>query len=167
MGPCLLGWCLFGCATPPPPPVADVPLPSSETVVDWESKLILKQVLPPVMDDPIPVAGGDGEDNNNNIEDNNTNIEDGNHEDDNIDNDNNEHDSHHQAARSYAARRPKVDIVLPTEEVCEICLEDFLADDVIAWSAHEACHHVYHKDCLLEWLAQGRSGACPICRVEF
>jgi hypothetical protein len=183
-GPCLLGSCLFGCPAPPPPPgVADVPTtPSRRETVDWESKLIFKQVLPPVVDDPIPVSGGDGEDHHNtniedgntNIEDDNTNIDDGtiedgnNIEDANHENDNHEHDSHHhQAARSYAARRPKVDIVLPTEEVCEICLEDFRADDAIAWSAHEACHHVYHKDCLLEWLAQGRSGACPICRVEF
>jgi hypothetical protein len=156
--PCMLGSCLFGCRSQGnlvQEPAVEVP---PGEAVDWESKLILKQVLPPV-NKTVSLSTGSGEGGSNNEVDNNGDGSD-NNEDDNNDNTN-------QAELSYGASRPKVDIVLPTDEVCEICLDDFVADDTIAWSGNEACHHVYHKDCLLEWLAQGRSGACPICRVEF
>eukprot|EP00816_Leptocylindrus_hargravesii_P001159 CAMPEP_0196816836 /NCGR_PEP_ID=MMETSP1362-20130617/57243_1 /TAXON_ID=163516 /ORGANISM="Leptocylindrus danicus, Strain CCMP1856" /LENGTH=214 /DNA_ID=CAMNT_0042194305 /DNA_START=69 /DNA_END=716 /DNA_ORIENTATION=- len=43
---------------------------------------------------------------------------------------------------------------------CSICLTEFKVSEEVASSTH--CTHMFHADCLLEWLA-GHDG-CPICR---
>jgi len=58
---------------------------------------------------------------------------------------------------------------------CVICFEDFLKDDVIVWSNDSSCHHIYHKECMVSYLAQNAQrkitsplditdNACPTCR---
>lgn len=44
---------------------------------------------------------------------------------------------------------------------CAICLESF--SDGILSRVLTACNHVYHKDCIDEWLSKGEY-CCPICR---
>jgi hypothetical protein len=142
--------------SPPPPPARNyerpasvappvhgrqrvlVPLPPRTARVTaratWTSKLICKLVLPPI-DEEVQLTGGG--------------------------------DLQQQQMRdelSYRTSHPKTDIVLPTREVCEICLDDFSVGDEIAWSHNAACHHVFHQDCLLDWLEQGTSNDCPVCR---
>lgn len=47
-----------------------------------------------------------------------------------------------------------------TERECMICMEEFAAGDSVAWSIH--CDHVFHDDCLTEWLMKHDN--CPYCR---
>jgi len=36
---------------------------------------------------------------------------------------------------------------------CIICFEDFVKDDVIVWSENLLCSHIYHKECMVHYLA--------------
>ena len=42
---------------------------------------------------------------------------------------------------------------------CIICMEDFKVDDEVIFLP---CLHIFHKDCILEWL--NRHDDCPICK---
>lgn len=42
---------------------------------------------------------------------------------------------------------------------CSICYDNILPDNALS---HLACGHIFHKDCLAEWLK--RSKSCPECR---
>ena len=55
------------------------------------------------------------------------------------------------------------------EDVCPICLDNFEVDDVVMWSRynHGSCSHVFHEDCLLQWLLEQRENECPSCRACF
>ena len=56
------------------------------------------------------------------------------------------------------------------EANCSICLLDYQINDAIVQSAAneetEYCRHVFHYDCMLLWLVQGKK-RCPICRHWF
>lgn len=53
---------------------------------------------------------------------------------------------------------------------CGICLLPYEEGDRILQSAAdeeaEVCSHVYHVDCMMQWLARGRK-QCPLCRSWF
>ena len=49
--------------------------------------------------------------------------------------------------------------------VCDICLLDFEAGDIVAWSTNPRCDHAYHSDCICDWLM--RQPTCPSCRQEY
>lgn len=44
---------------------------------------------------------------------------------------------------------------------CAICLENF--DTLSEVKQLPICHHIFHTNCLTEWLA--RHGNCPMCRT--
>lgn len=49
---------------------------------------------------------------------------------------------------------------------CNICLLEYEVGDIVVWSRRpHGCHHVFHEDCLLDWLQ--RKPTCPNCRQEF
>jgi hypothetical protein len=50
----------------------------------------------------------------------------------------------------------------PKQE-CSICMEGFEVGDKVSFSPAEGCHHVFHHDCLRQWLL--RKADCPCCRV--
>ena len=52
--------------------------------------------------------------------------------------------------------------------LCAICLDHYSLGDTLVWSANAECSHVYHRDCLITYLAhsQGDSHPCPTCRRE-
>jgi len=67
---------------------------------------------------------------------------------------------------------------------CVICFEQFEKDDMIVWSEDPTCHHVYHQDCMVHFLASnaernmtGRArrtnildvthNPCPTCRKNY
>ena len=37
---------------------------------------------------------------------------------------------------------------------CAICLTYYSPSDVISWSSTDCCTHVFHRDCIVEWLVQ-------------
>jgi len=61
--------------------------------------------------------------------------------------------------------QPGVEDSLYSPKSCPICCEDYQKGDDIAWSKNEKCHHAYHVDCLLVWLAQHND--CPMCRESY
>jgi hypothetical protein len=59
---------------------------------------------------------------------------------------------------------------------CVICFEDMEAGDTIVWSETKTCPHVYHKDCMVAFLAHKKQSTkeleldenpCPMCRQKF
>lgn len=54
---------------------------------------------------------------------------------------------------------------VPAQEHCAICLANFCSGDVVAVSHHKRCSHIYHHDCIFEWLL--KSNDCPCCRRKF
>merc|ERR1712183_515128 len=66
---------------------------------------------------------------------------------------------------------------ITTSGKCVICLEEFVKDDVIVWSENETCNHVYHKDCMVNYLASNAEcqettmklddNPCPACRQNY
>jgi hypothetical protein len=48
---------------------------------------------------------------------------------------------------------------------CTICLTEYSEGEEICWSQNDHCNHVFHKECILEWLL--RRDECPCCRHNF
>eukprot|EP00543_Licmophora_paradoxa_P015163 CAMPEP_0202477796 /NCGR_PEP_ID=MMETSP1360-20130828/94125_1 /ASSEMBLY_ACC=CAM_ASM_000848 /TAXON_ID=515479 /ORGANISM="Licmophora paradoxa, Strain CCMP2313" /LENGTH=353 /DNA_ID=CAMNT_0049105049 /DNA_START=530 /DNA_END=1591 /DNA_ORIENTATION=+ len=52
-----------------------------------------------------------------------------------------------------------------TSNACSICLGEYQEGDKICWSHNQYCRHVFHRECILEWLL--RHDECPCCRHNF
>lgn len=50
-------------------------------------------------------------------------------------------------------------------ETCLICLEKYKDGDEISWSHNPKCAHVFHRNCIMEWLMSHEE--CPCCRQGF
>ena len=59
---------------------------------------------------------------------------------------------------------------------CVICFENIEAGDTVVWSETKSCPHVYHKDCMVAYLAHKKQSIkeieldenpCPTCRQKF
>lgn len=50
-------------------------------------------------------------------------------------------------------------------QMCAICLEEYQVGQEIAYAKNPECHHVYHKNCLLQLLENHDD--CPICRKSY
>ena len=70
---------------------------------------------------------------------------------------------------------------------CAICLSEFEKGDRVCWSSNANCSHVFHEDCILQWLMSSgkkismnqyftkhptdakllENAFCPCCRQEF
>ena len=48
---------------------------------------------------------------------------------------------------------------------CAICLDQFKVNDLVSWSVNGNCDHVYHKDCIVNWLLKHND--CPYCRCSY
>jgi len=53
------------------------------------------------------------------------------------------------------------------EDVCPICLDNFEVGDTVMFSRNNSCAHVFHEECLLQWLLEQRENECPTCRACF
>ncbi|KAG7342664.1 ring finger domain containing protein [Nitzschia inconspicua] len=68
--------------------------------------------------------------------------------------------------------REKKDERCCTGTICTVCLESYRTGDVIVWSDDPECCHVYHKECLVDYLSKRKNPStkenpCPICRRNF
>lgn len=52
-----------------------------------------------------------------------------------------------------------------SDRECPICMERFVVGDIVSWSSYDKCSHVYHHQCIKEWLL--RHNNCPFCREVF
>ena len=48
-------------------------------------------------------------------------------------------------------------------KICGICLEKFRVGEIVSWSCDENCGHVFHHECIRDWLL--RRIGCPYCRT--
>lgn len=48
--------------------------------------------------------------------------------------------------------------VLNTEDICSICMEQYMVLKVV----RTKCHHIFHETCIQTWMQ--RSLHCPLCR---
>lgn len=76
----------------------------------------------------------------------------------------------------------------PVPIFCAVCLMEYEVSDRVCWSSNRACTHVFHEDCIVQWLvSSGRTKSkrrwfpenpsekrlmcyeleCPCCRQEF
>jgi hypothetical protein len=49
---------------------------------------------------------------------------------------------------------------------CAICLSHFKPQQVVCESNNSSCQHVFHKDCMVDWLMKGHD-TCPMCREVY
>jgi len=54
-------------------------------------------------------------------------------------------------------------LVVNLGERCLICLADYETSDEVR--RLDKCKHVYHRECIDEWLTTGRN-SCPMCRGQ-
>ena len=54
------------------------------------------------------------------------------------------------------------DSVRATDCECCICLDSYQPGETICWAKNEACNHIFHQKCALEWFVN--HDACPLCR---
>lgn len=62
--------------------------------------------------------------------------------------------------------------VIPIEEIsCTICLSDYQHGDRIQRNAlneeSRVCDHIFHPECITEWIEKSNSSECPCCRSPF
>lgn len=50
---------------------------------------------------------------------------------------------------------------------CWICLEEYKENDEVVISSNPSCKHMFHKQCILEWLTLWHFDECPCCRQSF
>jgi hypothetical protein len=49
---------------------------------------------------------------------------------------------------------------------CAICLGPFRPQELVCESNNSACQHVFHKDCMVDWLMKHHDD-CPMCREVY
>jgi hypothetical protein len=49
---------------------------------------------------------------------------------------------------------------------CAICLSHFTPQQLVCESNNASCQHVFHKDCMIDWLMKHQD-TCPMCREVY
>jgi hypothetical protein len=50
---------------------------------------------------------------------------------------------------------------------CAICLSHFKPQQLVCESTNSSCQHVFHKDCMVDWLMLKHHDTCPMCREVY
>jgi hypothetical protein len=78
--------------------------------------------------------------------------------------------SHCDDEPSHEQLLHKIPIFRPVQNICAICLDSYTISDTVSWSSNPICSHVFHFDCILNWLQLDKSIyllTCPCCRAPF
>jgi len=59
----------------------------------------------------------------------------------------------------------------PGKPECSICLTEYQSGDTISWAREDSCDHIYHEQCIAEWLSTAKrdgslNDSCPLCRTK-
>jgi hypothetical protein len=49
---------------------------------------------------------------------------------------------------------------------CAICLSHFKPQQLVCESNNSSCRHIFHKDCMIDWLTKNHD-ECPMCREVY
>jgi hypothetical protein len=52
-------------------------------------------------------------------------------------------------------------------EGCAICLSKFTSQQLVCESNNSSCLHMFHKDCMMDWLVKHSDNTCPMCREVY
>ncbi|CAN4077694.1 unnamed protein product [Withania somnifera] len=63
--------------------------------------------------------------------------------------------------KSEELKKSNIPVILPPQEECPICLEEYDAENP---KMSTKCEHHFHLSCILEWME--RSDTCPVCDQE-
>lgn len=72
--------------------------------------------------------------------------------------------NHHPSLCEVISSWASVGSSSPPSDVCCICLEGYSVGDTIGVAKKPTCDHLFHKDCVLEWMKT--NDECPLCRVN-
>jgi hypothetical protein len=69
------------------------------------------------------------------------------------------------SSASCAMGSEDCDSLTGEEEIagCAICLSSFKPQQLVCESNNTSCRHVFHKDCMVDWLIKYHD-SCPMCR---
>lgn len=73
----------------------------------------------------------------------------------------------HQTVTRLVSDMPTVSPA--TGACCSICMESFWESQgsgAASSSRQVSCGHVYHHNCITDWLLNGNSNSCPLCRHQ-
>jgi hypothetical protein len=70
-----------------------------------------------------------------------------------------------EAHRSKSLEKNATDETNVAKPECMICLSPYEMGETIAWAKAEECVHVFHKECIMEWLLKDHDD-CPLCRTN-
>ena len=66
------------------------------------------------------------------------------------------------------SRRLRIDSSRVVPNCCAICLCPYDVGESVVWNSRVLCNHVFHLNCMIDWLTKMREGTpCPCCRQEF
>lgn len=85
------------------------------------------------------------------------------------DDDGNEHDIETGKVPSDPKNASNTCLTIGLSEIekscCDICMMDYEVGDVVSQSRNVNCDHIFHKDCILDWMQKKHS--CPCCRRNY
>jgi hypothetical protein len=68
-------------------------------------------------------------------------------------------------ASSIRSITSKASLTIDSRKQCPICIDEYEIGDEICSSPNEECPHVFHVDCMTQWLL--KHGDCPLCRADY
>lgn len=58
-------------------------------------------------------------------------------------------------------------ICIPNDSTCAICLSNYEEDQIVVKSPNDPCTHLFHFDCMKQWIEKTAADDCPCCRRNF